>query len=359
MISLPHELTQEQRRGLAKDLSQNLVDRFGFAVQYSLHTPDKPDGKNHHVHILASTRKLGPDGFTEKTRELDDRYSNAIPEVREMTAGTINQHLEKAGLKVRVDHRSLLDQQAAAAASGNLKQFGEVNRQPTIKVGHGAGSEHRANINEGIKASNTKAMQDFNKSTGSSFEQKLSKLQQSAPEAPEAATGGTGDGPDIDAQLADLDHQIGELESKIAAAMMQTGKASKLKVMKLVLLKQKLEAQARNLRFKKVEKKALAQPNQQTQQGQPQQGQQPQQDQDSSEKDRKKQDKIKKAAELRKKARDIEDAAMRAPPQLKMKLWSEAFNLSAQAETLERQALAESEPANEQKQQRGGQAFKI
>lgn len=349
LISLPYELTQEQRRDLAKDLSQNLVDRFGFAVQYSIHTPDKPEGKNHHVHILASTRKLGPDGFTEKTRELDDRCSNAVPEVREMVAGTINQHLEKAGLDVRVDHRSLLDQQAAAVASGDLKQFSEVNRQPTIKIGHGAGADHRAFINEGIKASNTKARQDFTKATGGSFDQKLNKLQQPEPDAAQAVSG---DGPDIDAQLADLDHQIGELESKIAAAMLQTGKASRLKVMKLTSLKDKLQAQANILRFKKAEKKATGkQQDQPHHQGQPQQGQNPSPEHQAidAEKDRQKQDKARKAAELRKKAREIEQAAMSAPPQEKMKLWSEAFNLQAEAETLERERLEISRPGSDHK----------
>ena len=70
-LSLPHELSDEQRAHLAFSIAEALVDRYQFAIQASIHSPGTPDGLNHHVHLLASTRRIGPDGFGQKTRELD------------------------------------------------------------------------------------------------------------------------------------------------------------------------------------------------------------------------------------------------------------------------------------------------
>ena len=41
LVSLPHELTDEQRADLARDLTAHLVDRFGFAAMFAIHAPDK------------------------------------------------------------------------------------------------------------------------------------------------------------------------------------------------------------------------------------------------------------------------------------------------------------------------------
>ncbi|MCE4360818.1 MobA/MobL family protein, partial [Xanthomonas hortorum] len=77
-VALPHELSDEQRSGLAIAIGQALVARYGFAVQASIHSPGSRDGLNHHVHLLATTRRLTIDGFAEKTRELDGGASGKI-----------------------------------------------------------------------------------------------------------------------------------------------------------------------------------------------------------------------------------------------------------------------------------------
>ncbi|MHC1655541.1 MobQ family relaxase [Stenotrophomonas riyadhensis] len=139
LVSLPHELTDDQRADLARDLTANLVDRFGFAAMFAIHAPDKKaDERNHHVHILATTRRMGPTGLGAKTRQLDDRRTGAVEEVRAQVADTINAHLERAGLVVRVDHRSLLDRQKAAVTVGDFAQAAELDRQPEPKVGRTA-----------------------------------------------------------------------------------------------------------------------------------------------------------------------------------------------------------------------------
>ncbi|MCI1073697.1 MobA/MobL family protein [Stenotrophomonas maltophilia] len=139
LVSLPHELTDHQRADLARDLTAHLVDRFGFAAMFAIHAPDKnADERNHHVHILATTRRMEPTGLGAKTRELDDRKTGAVEEVRAKVASTINQHLERAGLSTRVDHRSLLDQQVEAANAGDFAKAAELDRAPEPKVGRTA-----------------------------------------------------------------------------------------------------------------------------------------------------------------------------------------------------------------------------
>ncbi|MBN8224920.1 MAG: MobA/MobL family protein [Xanthomonadales bacterium] len=139
LISLPHELNADQRIDLARELTANLVNRFGFAAMFALHAPDKrADERNHHVHILATTRRMEPTGLGAKTRELDDRKTGAVDQVRAQVAATINRHLEHAGLAERVDHRSLLDRQVAAANAGDFAQVAALDRSPEPKVGRTA-----------------------------------------------------------------------------------------------------------------------------------------------------------------------------------------------------------------------------
>ncbi|MBH1635961.1 MobA/MobL family protein [Stenotrophomonas maltophilia] len=139
LVSLPHELTDDQRADLARDLTAHLVGRFGFAAMFAIHAPDKSaDARNHHVHILATTRRMEPAGLGAKTRELDDRKTGAVEEVRAKVASTINQQLERAGFSERVDHRSLLDQQVAAANAGDFARAAELDHAPEPKVGRTA-----------------------------------------------------------------------------------------------------------------------------------------------------------------------------------------------------------------------------
>ena len=110
-VALPSELTKEQRRELAVSFAKELVARHGFAADVSIHQPSRGgDQRNHHAHILVTTRRLGPEGFTEKTRELDERINRGPREFehwRERFAKLTNEALEKNQHRERVDHRTL------------------------------------------------------------------------------------------------------------------------------------------------------------------------------------------------------------------------------------------------------------
>jgi MobA/MobL family len=107
-IALPMELSAAQRRALAVGFANELVRRHGFAADVAIHLPHRSgDTRNHHAHILCSTRRLTPAGFADKTRELDDQRSGEIARWRERWAELQNEYLRSHGHEARVDHRTL------------------------------------------------------------------------------------------------------------------------------------------------------------------------------------------------------------------------------------------------------------
>jgi len=139
LVALPAELTPEQRRELAQGIAQALADRYGTAGTLAVHTPDREgDQRNHHAHILMTTRRLEPTGeLGEKTRELDDvkRGPQEVEWVRAMIEARTNHALERAGSAERVDRRSLVEQRAAALEAGDQERAAELDRLPTIHEG--------------------------------------------------------------------------------------------------------------------------------------------------------------------------------------------------------------------------------
>ena len=112
-IALPAELNDVQRQQLAHEFAQELVNQHGCIADVAIHQPSGGgDQRNHHAHILLSTRRLGPEGFTDKTRELDDYSSGPkwVHKWRERYAQLQNRYLQQAGCEARVDHRSYQNQ---------------------------------------------------------------------------------------------------------------------------------------------------------------------------------------------------------------------------------------------------------
>jgi ATP-dependent exoDNAse (exonuclease V) alpha subunit len=140
-LALPAELSPAARRELAVSFARELVERHGCAADVCIHAPGKEgDNRNHHAHVLLTTRRLGPEGFGEKTRELDEVKAGAgqlVTEWRERFAELQNERLQAAGLSVRVDHRTLADQgidrvptmHLGPAAVGYERRTGEVSRK--------------------------------------------------------------------------------------------------------------------------------------------------------------------------------------------------------------------------------------
>ncbi|QNH12695.1 MobA/MobL family protein [Xanthomonas sp. SI] len=167
-FALPHELDEAQRSALAMEVTRALVARYGFAAQASIHSPGSKDGLNWHVHVLTTTRRIGPDGFVDKTRELDGGPSGRteVQWVRELIATTINAYLEAAGLGIQVDHRSLEAQAGEALARGDLVAAAVLAREPTKHLGKNATAiarrgqaSDRAEANRRIEEGNEETFQ--------------------------------------------------------------------------------------------------------------------------------------------------------------------------------------------------------
>lgn len=139
-VSLPHELSPEQRQALALSLGQFLVDRYQVVVLAALHAPSaEGDQRNYHVHLLMSARRVGADGLGARAAsEFDARGGRGHKEVhlvRAMVSQTINAALEAAGVQQTVDHRSLRTQAIAAHLAGDQARAVALSRRPTRHVG--------------------------------------------------------------------------------------------------------------------------------------------------------------------------------------------------------------------------------
>jgi Ti-type conjugative transfer relaxase TraA len=123
ILALPHELTDAQRLGAVRQFAATLVERYGVAVDFAIHAPDRhSDRRNYHAHLLMTTRQIGPEGFGAKTRKLDD-YTTGPREIEAIRATWErigNRVLEEAGLDIRIDCRSFVDQGVDREATVHL-----------------------------------------------------------------------------------------------------------------------------------------------------------------------------------------------------------------------------------------------
>lgn len=153
-IALPSELTREERRELATDFAKSLVNKYGVAADVAVHEPNrKGDQRNHHAHILVTTRQISAQGLGEKADlEREDKALRAqgkpsgreqIAALRADWATRCNTALERAGHQERVSHKSLeaqgIDREptthlgpvaTAMERRGERSERGDLNREP-------------------------------------------------------------------------------------------------------------------------------------------------------------------------------------------------------------------------------------
>ena len=112
-VALPDELTHAERVELVREFVRSqFVDR-GMVADIALHAPGREgDERNHHAHILLTTREVDAEGFTTKNRDWNK--VEVLEGWREAWARDSNAALERAGLEDRVDHRTLVAQRDEA-----------------------------------------------------------------------------------------------------------------------------------------------------------------------------------------------------------------------------------------------------
>ncbi len=129
ILAVPPELSDEGQFQLAVDWAQKELVAPGMIAEVSLH--HTKSGKNPHVHILCTMRRLDGAKFSEKkATEWNDVAM--LVKLRESWADMVNAALEKAGRSERVDHRSLKDQ--------------GIDRLPEPKIGVAATAMKRRGV---------------------------------------------------------------------------------------------------------------------------------------------------------------------------------------------------------------------
>lgn len=139
-VALPAELSPAERQRLAHDFAKEMANREGCAVDVAIHEPGKEgDNRNHHAHILRTTRKVGPDGLTEKldTEKAGRNRTADLEAVRARWAELTNERLLENGINARVDHRSLKDQ--------------GIEREPTQHLGPAAMGMERRGVSSHVQ----------------------------------------------------------------------------------------------------------------------------------------------------------------------------------------------------------------
>lgn len=157
-IAIPSELNKNIRKELVANFVKELVKQYGFATDVSIHEPSKKgDQRNHHAHILCTTRKFSAGKLYEKTdlekenkalkAENKPNTQKQIERIREQWAILCNKTLLEHGVENKIDHRSL-------KAQG-------VDRLPTIHVGVTATAIERKGL-EAERASKNKEIIEYN-----------------------------------------------------------------------------------------------------------------------------------------------------------------------------------------------------
>lgn len=153
ILALPSELNQKQCIELTEQFAQDLVNRYGVAVDVAIHAPDhEGDLRNYHAHVLTTTRKvsfidhewiLGDKTSLElsdtKLKKLGlEKGSTQIDQVRSLWADRVNQALVKYQFDQRVDHRSYerqgIDKQAQQHEGPKVTQLRRMGIETQISI---------------------------------------------------------------------------------------------------------------------------------------------------------------------------------------------------------------------------------
>lgn len=129
-------ITGSPDRELVREFALELAKRYGVAVDVAIHAPDQEgDRRNHHAHLLATTRQVTRDAAGElvlgdkAALELSDTKrrslglcsgADEVAAIRGLWERCANRALEREGRRERIDARSLAAQGVDRAATIHL-----------------------------------------------------------------------------------------------------------------------------------------------------------------------------------------------------------------------------------------------
>ena len=187
VIALPDELDADQRKDLAKEFATALVDRYDVIADLAIHEPSKGgNDKNHHAHIMLTTRKAALDSDNKMilTTKADIELSNTkrkslemgttqedIKQIRETWADLTNRALERAGYREKIDHRSYADQNNGLQAT--------IHEGTTVTQLRRQGIDTQiSRFNDHVKQQNTQQLQQQKQQTESVLQRGLNRVDQ-------------------------------------------------------------------------------------------------------------------------------------------------------------------------------------
>lgn len=147
VISLPHELTHEERVELTKAFVYQQFVAKGYVADIAWHAPEKRgDDRNYHAHVLVTLRRALQDGFA-KTKDRPppgkhpaSQWQEELLAMRVAWAEMGTKALQQAGHHLEADrfgagHMTLDKQREAAIARGDLEWAAALDREPEPKQG--------------------------------------------------------------------------------------------------------------------------------------------------------------------------------------------------------------------------------
>lgn len=158
-VALPAELDAADRRALVEGWVADQLVSQGMVADIAFHAPHREgDQRNHHAHILLTTRGLGPEGFGPKERGWNGK--DQLATWRESWAEAQNRSLERAHVSERVDHRGLVAQgleelptrhlgpAATALERQEAREAAEMGREvePITEAGRWNAFAHECNV---------------------------------------------------------------------------------------------------------------------------------------------------------------------------------------------------------------------
>lgn len=139
VISLPHELTADQRLELLDEICGTFAD-LGLPFAAVLHAPDADgDERNYHAHVVGSWRpfRIEPDGsysLSERTLSMLNT-TEGILEQRELAAAAMNRAMMAAGLERRFSHLTNAKRGLAPASKAAGKSsIAQKNRERKLRT---------------------------------------------------------------------------------------------------------------------------------------------------------------------------------------------------------------------------------
>jgi hypothetical protein len=146
-VALPNELDSDERAELVRAFCREQFVERGMVADIALHAPGaEGDERNHHAHILLTTREIDAEGFTVKNRAWNK--VEALESWREAWSRDMNVALERVGLEERVDHRTLEAQRDEALELATAaRDRGDESEELAQTVRAVSGSRHRTDSN--------------------------------------------------------------------------------------------------------------------------------------------------------------------------------------------------------------------